>query len=50
MTFVKVLEATTILACFENFLKSRLIFIAKSVYNIKIITSMRADFHLISIK
>jgi len=30
MTFVKVLEASTILACFENFLKSKFIVIGKS--------------------
>jgi len=36
MTFVEVLEVTTILACFEKFLKSRFIFIVKSTITLYI--------------
>jgi len=34
MTFVKALEATTILACFENFLKPWLIVVGKSAISL----------------
>jgi len=37
ISFVEVLEATTILACFENFLKSRLSVIAKSAVTLYIL-------------
>ena len=36
MSFIEVLDATTILACFENFLKSRFIIIAKSAITLYI--------------
>jgi len=44
MTFVEVLEANTILACFENFLKSSFMVIGKSAITIYFMFEEKINF------
>jgi len=48
MTFVEVLKATAILACFENFLKSRYTVIGKSAVTLYIFCCKRKEYIIFS--